>query len=441
MLAGRGAGKTRAAGEDKGYGAYRHPGSRTLVAAPTSADLRDVCFEGDSGLLNIIPADLRKDYNRSLHEIVLHNGSIIKGIPASEPERYRGPQWNFAWADEIAAWQYAREAFDMIMFSLRLGDRPRMVITTTPKPVAIIRDLIAREKKDVVIVRASSYVNLKNLAPTFRDQLLRYEGTTLGRQEIHAEVLDPEEQGIVKRSQIRLWPRDKQLPWFDFIVMSLDTAFTEETRDKKSGNADPTACGVWGLFHYEGRPNAMLLDAWSERLGFPDLIKRVQQEMLSEYGQMEQPILRPLIGPARVNLLTKKIDLLLIEDKGSGISLRQQLATQGILAYAYNPGRAKKLERLHAVSHLFAGGVVWMVESNNTAGMPRTWAQPVVDQLCTFSGEGSIDHDDHVDQTTQALRLLSDRNMLDAVRAKPESQRASENVVPMRREVGNPYAQ
>ena len=104
LLAGRGAGKTRAAAEWLWYEAWTHPKTRWLVSAPTSSDVRDVCFEGDSGLTTVIPEQLIHHYTRSLHEIVLINGSLIKGIPASEPSRFRGPQFHGGWFDELAAW-------------------------------------------------------------------------------------------------------------------------------------------------------------------------------------------------------------------------------------------------------------------------------------------------------------------------------------------------
>lgn len=434
MLAGRGAGKTRTAAEETGWNAWSNPGTRWLVCAPTSEDVLGVCFMGESGLMSCIPRSLIESFTQKPPQITLINKSLIHGIPASEPDRLRGPQWHGGWLEELAAWQYDRESFDMIQFANRLGQHPRLIISTTPKPRALIRDLVKREGKDVVVTRASTYANLANLAPTFRDAILRYESTNLGRQEIHAELLDPEEQGIIRRSSIRMWPASKQLPWFDYIVMSLDGALTEETRDKKTGDPDYSAAGVWGLFQFEKRANVMLLDAWMERYGFPDLLDRLRLEMKAEYGQMETPILRPLIGPTQVALETKKVDLLIVEDIGVGRSARQQLATQGIMAYAYNPGRVKKLDRLHVVSHLFTGGtadglgVVWMTEGKRQIkGRPgeyehtgdfASWAQPVIDQLCTFSGEGSIPHDDHVDQTSQALRVLSDRNMLDTIRAR-----------------------
>ena len=150
MLAGRGSGKSRAGAEWTGWEALTDPHSRSLVAAPTSGDLRDVCFEGDSGLLNVIPPALIRSYSRSLHELILHNGSLIKGIPASEPERFRGPQWHRAWCDEVAAWGLSQgsgrdeDAWDMIAMSMRLGQKPRILISTTPKPRRLIKSLVAR---------------------------------------------------------------------------------------------------------------------------------------------------------------------------------------------------------------------------------------------------------------------------------------------------------
>ncbi|CAB4145963.1 Intein C-terminal splicing region [uncultured Caudovirales phage] len=404
MLAGRGAGKTRSSAETLGGWAVDNPNTRWLVSAPTYSDLVHTCFEGESGLLNVIPRHFIVQtnsgslWNKSDTELKLTNGSIIKGVSAENPERFRGGNYHGGWLDEYAAWMYARESFDNLILSLRLGDHPKLVISTTPKPKAEIRTLLKREGKDVVVTRASTYDNLKNLAPTFREQILQYEGTQIGRQEIHAEVLDPEEHGIIRRSWFKLWPAGKELPQFHFIVMSLDTAFTEKTRDKKTGDRDPTACTVWGLFRENGKEGILLLDCWEAMLGMPELIERVPKEMKQHYGKQDKPLIKSMFGPSLLaQQQGRKPDVLIIEDKGSGISLRQMLSREGIHAYAYNPGRAKKVERLHAVSHLFANGLIWVVESENKPGHPRTWAEPMIAQICAFSGEGTTDHDDFVD--------------------------------------------
>lgn len=424
MLAGRGAGKTRTAAETLGSWAWRSPGTRWLVSAPTSNDLRTICFEGESGLLNTIPPELILNHNKSLHEITLKTvgggePSLIMGISAEEPSRFRGPQFHGGWLDELAAWTYAGESFDMLMFGMRLGQRPRIIATTTPKPIPLIRDLVKRRGNDVVITTASTYANLKNLAPSFRKQILQYEGTDLGRQEIHAEVLDPAEGGIIKQSWIKMWPAEDPLPPLLYVILSLDTAFTEEARDKKSGKADPTACTVWGVFWDEvsddedDRPCAILLDCWDERLGLPGLIERVRKEMEYTYGPNETQALPAPRGQTRRLNVGRKPDVALIEDKGSGISLRQMLEREKLPTYPYNPGKASKLARLHAVSHIFKDGRVWIPEGTakggGATGKFSNWADPLLSQLCSFSGEGSVEHDDYVDSAAQAIRLIADK--------------------------------
>tara|TARA_R100000734_G_C3315856_1_gene108066 strand:+ start:404 stop:1456 length:1053 start_codon:yes stop_codon:yes gene_type:complete len=162
--------------------------------APTAGDLRRVCFGGPSGLVNIMPKECLstsksiKGYSSSMSELRLHNGSKIVGYAASEPERLRGPQFHRAWCDEIAAWRYP-EAFDQLMFGLRLGDNPQCVITTTPKPVKIIKDLMTRN--DVTVTSGSTFENEANLADSALAMLRdKYEGTTLGRQELYAELIE-----------------------------------------------------------------------------------------------------------------------------------------------------------------------------------------------------------------------------------------------------------
>jgi len=411
MLAGRGSGKSRAGAEWLGWESWCDPGSRSLVAAPTSGDLRDVCFEGESGLMAVIPPALVKSYSRSLHELILVNGSLIKGIPATEPERFRGPQWHRGWCDELAAWNHGggedEEAWDQIAFSMRLGENPQIFISTTPKPNRLVRSLLKR--KDVRVTTASTYANLEHLAPTFREQILQYEGTKIGRQEIHAEVLDPEEDGVVRRSQLRRWPADKPLPQLEVVIMSLDTAFSEQHKDER-GRTDPSACSVWGGFRVKGKPGIMLLDCWEDKLGYPDLVDRVKRESKARYGGDEdRPVIVPMFGPRRLEHTGKGIDFLVIEDKGSGISLRQSLARDGIVTYPYNPGKADKLTRLHIVSPLFAQGYVWVVESDRRPGEFKSWAEPLITQLCSYTGKDSIPNDDLMDTATQALRVLSDK--------------------------------
>jgi len=393
MLAGRGAGKTRAAAEALGFWAWEQPRTRWLVAAPTSGDVRGTCFEGESGLLSVIPEKLVDDYNKSLLELRLVNGSFIKGIPTSEPERFRGPQFHGGWLDELAAWDYLDSAWDMIQFGMRLGARARLIASTTPKPKPKILELLAREGEDVAVTRASTYVNVGNLAENFKRQILQYEGTNLGRQEIHAEIIDPEEAGIVKRAWFRLWPAGKTLPRFDYVVQSYDCATSEKTQN------DPTACTVWGVF----RPNddapmsVMLIDCWSEHMQYPDLRPRVVDEYGSVYGDPDE------FGNGR------RVDIVLIEDKSAGISLIQDLQRAGLPVRGYNPGKADKMMRLNIVAPLVERGRVYLPESEVTKGEPRDWVQPFLNQVCAFP---EVRNDDYVDTMTQVLRFLRDAGFI-----------------------------
>jgi len=270
FMAGRGFGKTRVGAEWLGSKAVETPDTYCAVIAPTYADVKHTCFEGESGLLSVIPDALVKRYNSSDLVLELKSGTSIRGFTSEKPARLRGPQHEFIWCDELAAWQNAEETWDMAMMGLRLGKKPQVVWTTTPRPVELVRKLIV-PKDGRYVISGSTFDNADNLPDRFFEQLEQYEGTTIGRQELYGELIDPEESGVIKRSWLKLWPAKKPLPAFDWIIMSLDTAYTEATRDRKSGDADYTACSVWGVFqHDEGlRPAARLL-AGAARHARPD---------------------------------------------------------------------------------------------------------------------------------------------------------------------------
>lgn len=405
LLAGRGAGKTRAAAETLAQWAIEMPNSRWLISAPTSGDIRGTCFEGDSGLLSVIPSALIADYNKSLHEIKLLNGAFIKGIPASEPERFRGGQWHGAWLDELAAWEYLQESWDMIMFAVRLGERTRIIASTTPKPKPLIMELLGREGDDVVVTKASTYVNVANLAPSFQKQILQYEGTNLGRQEIHAEIIDPEEGGIVRRDWFRLWPNHKSFPKLEFILQSYDCATSEKTYN------DPSGCITLGVFKpLDGGMSVMVLDCWNEHLQYPDLRPKVISEYETVYGE----------GKNR-----KLVDVVLVEDKSAGISLIQDLQRAHVPVHAYNPGKADKVQRLSIVANIIKAGRVWIPESGKRAGFVRDWAEGMVSQICSFP-DGTV-HDEYVDCISQGLRYLRDAGWI-SIDAPPREDIEQEDI-------------
>lgn len=425
LLAGRGSGKTHTASNWIGERAAVYDHTRWLVTAPTSNDIRATCFEGDSGLLNIIPSSLIKDYNKSLFELTLKNGSMIRGIPASEPERFRGTQWHGAWMDELCAFEYIDDAYDQIQFTLRLRDprlkRVQTIITTTPKPLELITDL--NEGKvggDVYVSRASSYDNRDNLSPTFFKQLETYEGTDLGRQEIYGEILDPENAGIVKRKWFKLWGAEKETPKLEYVLASYDPATSEKTHN------DPTACVVLGLFEkMDGGMCALLMDAWDHHLSYPELRRKVTDD----YKEV-------VYGADNTFAKGKKTDLILMEDKSAGISLLQELQQAGLPVMSYNPGRADKVQRMNIVAPLIAKGRIYVPEDAENPGEVAPWAKRFIRQVCSFPEAKG--HDDYVDALSQALRVLRDSGWLELDPLPDRDYGHSDDIA--RKRVYNPYA-
>lgn len=208
LLAGRGFGKTRIGAEEIGFQAVSTPRTRWAVVAPTQADVRAVCFEGESGLLNSIPKRFISRYNSNDLEIGLTSGSIICGYSAEKPDRLRGPQHHGAWCDELASWgaSAARKSgarpnnrlddtWSNLQLGLRLGKRPRIIATTTPRPLDFLRALI--KDGDTHTTKGNTFENSNNLAAsalaTFRKI---YEGTRRGQQELYAEILDTAEGAL-----------------------------------------------------------------------------------------------------------------------------------------------------------------------------------------------------------------------------------------------------
>ena len=240
ILAGRGWGKTRTGAQDIALYALRNPNVNCAVVAPTHGDLRRVCFGGNSGLLSILPKECflnskdLKGYSSSVSEVRLFNGSKITGYAAQEPDRLRGPQFHRAWCDEVAAWRYP-EAFDQLMFGLRLGDNPQCVITTTPKPIQLIKNLVERD--DVYVTRGNTFENEANLAESALTMLKeKYEGTTIGRQELYAEIVDDIDGALwtnklIDRTRLQK-DTEKDLSQ---IIVAIDPAVTANANSDETG--------------------------------------------------------------------------------------------------------------------------------------------------------------------------------------------------------------
>lgn len=242
ILAGRGFGKTRT-GAEWIREQVKAGADRVHLIAPTASDARDVMVEGESGLLSVCwdgdrasNGDMlgRPSYEPSKRRLTWANGAVATLFSAEEPERLRGPQAKVMWADELAAWKYLRETWDMAMFGLRLGDQPRVCITTTPKPVSLLRELI--KDKRTVVTRGSTFDNAANLAPTFLQSVKdKYEGTRLGRQELHAELLEEAEGALWTRDMLEAARLKGALPEFKRVVVAIDPAVTAKAESNLTG--------------------------------------------------------------------------------------------------------------------------------------------------------------------------------------------------------------
>jgi phage terminase large subunit-like protein len=242
--AGRGSGKTRAGAEWVRH-RVKSGDKRIACVAPTNSDIRKVMIEGESGLLNVCwSGDVTyrgakmgyPEWSPTNRTLIWANGARAEFFSAEDPERLRGPQFHAAWCDEVAAWRNMRDVWDMLQFCLRLGKHPKVLVTTTPKPVSLMRELIKSPKSHVT--SGSTYDNIDNLAPAFIEKMKdTYEGTRLGRQELYAEILN-EAAGalwsaeILDRCQIK---KDDLPPYFERIVVSVDPAITSNEESDMTG--------------------------------------------------------------------------------------------------------------------------------------------------------------------------------------------------------------
>lgn len=251
-MAGRGFGKTRLGAEwVRSQVCGRTPtepgkARRIALVGETAADVRDVMVNGVSGILAVHPPEFRPTYYESKRRLVWPNGAVALTFSAEEPDQLRGPEHDLAWSDEMAKWRYAQETWDMLQFGLRLGDNPRQLVTTTPRPIDLVRELLKGEKSgDTVVTRGSTYDNFGNLAAKFLANVRKkYEGTRLGRQELHAEVLDDVPGALWTRQMLdrrtggnpkgALMALDEHLPQMRRIVIGVDPSGS-------SGESRPTS--------------------------------------------------------------------------------------------------------------------------------------------------------------------------------------------------------
>ena len=232
VMAGRGFGKNRLASEFVHEEVQAKRAGRIALVAPTAADARDTIIEGESGILATAPSWCRPEYEPSKRKLTWPTGAVAHTFSSEEADRLRGPQFDLAFADELAAWNDPQSTWDMLQFGLRLGTRPRWLVTTTPRPIKLLKGLLAREGQDVVVTRGSTFENAANLAPTFLAAIrARYENTRLGQQELFAAMLSETPGALWSTEMIERANEVGKLPDMRRVVVAVDPSGTRGASD------------------------------------------------------------------------------------------------------------------------------------------------------------------------------------------------------------------
>lgn len=346
ILGGRGAGKTRAGAEwvrQMAEGATPRQAGRArriALVGETIDQAREVMIFGDSGIMACAPPDRRPEWLPGRRLLVWPNGATAQLFSAHDPEALRGPQFDAAWADELAKWRKGQDTWDMLQFGLRLGDDPRAVITTTPRQSPVLRDVLARES--TVTTHAPTEANRANLAPGFLEEVTRrYGGTRLGRQELSGELLDDLE-GALWPSEVVEAARISNAPPLSRIVVAVDPPV--------SGHQRSDDCGivVAGVI-CEGPPQtwcAYVLEDATVSAAAPDAWARAALQAVERHGA-DRLVAEVNQGGALVESVIRQIDPL--------VPFRAVRATHGKAARAepvaalYEQGRVRHLGGLQAL--------------------------------------------------------------------------------------------
>ncbi|MBY6047521.1 DNA-packaging protein [Vannielia litorea] len=347
ILGGRGAGKTRAGAEwvrsqVEGAGPFDEGRCRRMALVGETIDqAREVMVFGDSGILACSPPDRRPEWKAGRKQLEWPNGAVAQVFSASDPEALRGPQFDGAWVDELAKWKKAQEAWDMLQFGLRLGDSPRMCVTTTPRKQALLRELL--ERQSTVVTRAGTEANRAWLAPSFLEEVqARYGGTSLGRQELEGEMLDDIDGALWRHEAIEA-ARLREVPELVRVVVAVDPPVT--------GHKGSDACGiiVAGLEAGSGEPKdwrAVVLEDASVQAASPLDWAKAALEAAERHGA-ERVVAEVNQGGDLVETLLRQID--------PTVPFRAVRASRGKVARAepvaalYEQGRVRHLAGLGAL--------------------------------------------------------------------------------------------
>lgn len=382
-LAGRGWGKTKTGAETtRGWACGSTPLSRgrygrIALVAETAADARDVLVEGDSGILRCHPKAFRPYYEPSKRRLTWPNGTVATIYNATEPDQLRGPQHEAAWCDELAKWAKARETWDQLQFGLRLGSNPRVLVTTTPRPIPVLREIL--KDPTTFVTKGHTLDNRANLSERFIQKIYaRHSGTRLGRQELEAEMLDDLPGALWLRSYFD--PADgsrspgridwKECPPFVRIVVAVDPSGTRGASD----DGDSIGIVIAGL---DAQNVGYVIADWSIKAGPADWARQAVDAY--HHYSADRIIGEANYGGAMVEATIRAVDPM--------VSYSDVHASRG------------KVLRAEPVAALYEQGRVRHVNGANPRDEERLGLAPLEDQLCLLSpsgyaGDGSPDRAD-----------------------------------------------
>ena len=341
---GRAWGKTRTAAEFIRTEVMAGRMSRVALVAPTAADARDVVVEGESGIVRVHSPQERPVYEPSKRRLTWPNGAMATVYSADEPDRLRGPQHDGAWADEIASWRFP-EAWDMLQMGLRLGRNPRQVATSTPKPMRLIRQLLA--DPTVTVTRGHTDENRRNLAPVFFDRIVaKYRGTRLGRQELAGELLEDMPGALWTRAMFDANRRPKA-PDLVRIMVGVDPSIG-------SGGEGQAECGI------------VIAGKGADGHGY---VLADRSARLSPHGWAQRAVQA---------YLDFKADRIVAEQNQGGEMVRETIRTvdPNVPVTLVTASRSKRA-RAEPVAALYEQGRVYHIEA----------FEELEDQLCTWTPE------------------------------------------------------
>ena len=372
VMAGRGFGKTRMGAEwvrsriegPTPLSAPKGAPPRVALIAETSADGREVMLEGESGLMSICDKAFRPTYESTRRRLVWPNGVIGYLFSATEPDQLRGPQHGLAWADELAKWARPDEVWANLLMGLRLGDNPQVMVTTTPKPIPLLKTLLADDS--VIVTRGSTMENSVNLSTRFLDQVTRlYGGTRLGRQELEGQLIDDVPGALWSRAMIEAC-RVVKIPELNRIIVAVDPPVTV------GANAD--ACGIVAVGMSLSKEAYVLADHSCQGL--------------SPAGWAERAVaLYEAIGADRI-----------VAEVNNGGDLVENLVRQIAPSISYASVRATrgKIVRAEPVAALYEQSRVY-----HTACFTD-----LEDEMCSYTGEKGHSSPDRLDALVWAIASL-----------------------------------